>query len=138
MELSMKDTSFAIHPGTKKKLEGTDYRDIGNLVSYTIKDNGSLIGYCEKGFVRIFFYKADIVRVMMDPKKEPVVSSSHALVAEPTTADVEVKERDSYILMETSKLTVHLQKVPFRVRITDGEGRTCFGKRKRDGAQCYR
>ncbi|MFC5712943.1 glycoside hydrolase family 31 protein [Thalassorhabdus alkalitolerans] len=127
----MEDTSFAIHPGAKKKIAGTAFRDIGNLISYSLSENKSFIGKCEAGMIQILFYRDDIVRIMMDHKKEPTLSSSHAVIAEPEKVDLRVHDEDSYITIQSPLLTLFLYKNPCRIKAVDKDGRTMVSEKEK-------
>nr|WP_306301328.1 alpha-glucosidase domain-containing protein [Thalassobacillus sp. C254] len=75
----------------------------------------------------------------MDPKKEPSLSSSHAVVAEPEKVDLRVHDEDSYITIQSPLLTLFLYKNPCRIKAVDKDGRTLVSeKEKRNGPQCRR
>lgn len=118
----MQDTSFAIHPGSKKSMKGVPYHDIGNLNSFTRIDN-TYSFVCEQGFVNIQFYREEIVRVVMNPFSPPTMESSFALVTEPKIVDIAVSETEETINLHTSKLSLNISRVPFRISIYDRDER---------------
>ncbi|MFT9487639.1 MAG: glycoside hydrolase family 31 protein [Tepidibacillus sp.] len=118
----MQDTSFAIHPGNKKKLENTPYHDIGDLKEF-VQEHNLYRFTCEQGFVNILFYRDDIVRIVMNPFHKPTMKSSFAVVAEPEIVKVKIEDKEDSFSLSSSKLQVMIQKSPFRVNFYDQEGR---------------
>ncbi|HEU5139530.1 MAG TPA: glycoside hydrolase family 31 protein [Bacillales bacterium] len=118
----MEDTSFAIHPGKRSQSNAGSYRDVGSVrdhqfVERQLKVNG------ENGYVHFRFYRTDIVRIVMNPSATPSMKSSVALVKEPEDVDVELREMENALMLQTTDLTVHIQKSPLRVSVYDKEGR---------------
>ncbi|MBS4174888.1 glycoside hydrolase family 31 protein [Bacillus sp. FJAT-49736] len=126
----MQDTSFAIHPGNKKQLKNTPYRDIGHLESY--KQNGNLIELkCEQGNVHIQFYRDDIVRIVMNPFQKPLMTSSFALIAEPSIVDLQLEEQSGQIQISSGELLLVIGKFPLRINIFTADGRLLVGESER-------
>ncbi|WP_141432317.1 glycoside hydrolase family 31 protein [Bacillus sp. 03113] len=118
----MEDTSFAIHPGTKKSIEGKQFNDIGNLVSYT-KTGQTFSFVCEQGFVNLLFYREDIVRIVMNPFAPPTMESSFAVVRDPEPIVIGVIEKDETIQLFGVKLTLSISHNPFRIAVYDAGNR---------------
>jgi alpha-glucosidase len=126
----MKDTSFAIHPGNKKQLKDSPYRDIGDLVS--CKRNGNVVELiCEQGYTNVLFYRDDIVRIVMNPFTYPVMKSSFALVKEPESVEFKVTERTESLQIATELLVVEITKKPFRVSVFSSDGRIIVEEKER-------
>ncbi|MEQ6375449.1 glycoside hydrolase family 31 protein [Bacillaceae bacterium S4-13-56] len=118
----LEETSFAIHPGAKKKLGKTSYHDIGSLIKFHhSKDKMSFV--CQHGWVDVSFYREDIVRVIMNPKQMPDHKTTKAVIGNPKHVQVQVKETDENILLSSDMLQVEIQKNPFRVGFYDKDGR---------------
>ncbi|WP_096201643.1 glycoside hydrolase family 31 protein [Bacillus sp. FJAT-45350] len=112
----MEDSSFAIHPGKKKQLKGTNYQDVGALVSYK-KENQSVQIVCENGFVTIFFIRADIVRIIMNPKEKPSLATSFAVIKEPESIGFSIQEDKGLVEIHSKKLKLSVTKSPLRISI---------------------
>ncbi|TFB24452.1 glycoside hydrolase family 31 protein [Filobacillus milosensis] len=117
----MQDTSFAIHPGNKKKLEHTTFHDIGNVKSVNQKEHITVIE-AEEGFVNILFYRQDIVRVVMNPHNPPELEGSYAVDVEPRVVDLSFEENDQEITLSSKSLIVRVQKQPLRISVLDVDG----------------
>ncbi len=117
----LEDSSFAIHPDSIENLTKITYYDIGSLLSFHQTD--SIFTFqCQHGFVRLLFYRDDIVRMVMNPSSEPSLKSSVALVKQPETVHVQLKELDEKITLTSSKIIIELQKSPLRVCVKDKNG----------------
>ena len=110
----MQDTSFAIHPGTKKTIVGTKYKDIGNILSYEITVDGIHFS-CENGFVTILLYNEETVRVIMNQKAKPSLKSSFAVVKEKNDVEFSVEEMEQVIEISCQSLKLKIKKHPFRL-----------------------
>ncbi|MFB3162486.1 glycoside hydrolase family 31 protein [Neobacillus sp. 179-J 1A1 HS] len=118
----MQDTSFAIHPGKKIHVNGTNYQSIGSFVSYNLEEKVLNIK-AENGHVSISFYRDDIVRITMNPKKTPSLKTSFAVIKIPEDVDVVGRETNGEIHVSSNKLTVVINKTPIRISIFDNHGR---------------
>jgi alpha-glucosidase len=86
---------------------------------------------CDTGVVKVRFYRDDIVRIAFNPFGETSLKTSVAVVKEPEKVDVAVHETDEDVTLTSAKLTVTLQKRPFRVRVYDQVGRLLVAEGKR-------
>ncbi|MBU9711462.1 glycoside hydrolase family 31 protein [Evansella tamaricis] len=117
----MHDTSFAIHPGTKKEMAGTNFKDIGNLRQFI--QNGMRFNFqCEQGFVSVQFYSEEIVRIIWKQNDWPDFKSSPAVIYQPNNMQVKTDENDDFIKLSTSLLKIQIQKSPFRISVMDEVG----------------
>lgn len=122
------DTSFAIHPGKEKKDGGVIYRDIGDLIDFN-KEGMTYNFHCSNGNVAVQFYTESIVRVTMNPKQNPVLNRSKAVIVEPQSVTVK-EDMENELSLHTSKIAIHIQKTPFRITITDSDGRVIVSEDK--------
>ncbi|MBD8069541.1 glycoside hydrolase family 31 protein [Bacillus sp. PS06] len=118
----MQDTSFAIHPGNKKSIDGVPYHDIGDLKHFT-QINNTYSFVCEQGYVNIVFYRDEIARIVMNPFSAPTMESSFALVTEPEEIDVVVIESEQAVTLNSSKLSIKISRSPFRLAVYDENNR---------------
>jgi alpha-glucosidase len=118
----LEDTSFAIHPGQKKKMQDTDYKDIGNVLEVVKTENGAAVK-TESGTFIIKFYRDDIVRFVLNPFGETTLQSTPALITDGEKTEISVSEKNGQILLSSAKLHVYLNKSPLRVTVTDPDGR---------------
>ncbi|MBT2680579.1 glycoside hydrolase family 31 protein [Bacillus sp. ISL-35] len=118
----MQDTSFAIQPGMKSQRKGPAFRSVGAVVSSKL-DNSNLNLSCENGYVTVRFYRDDIVRVVMNPKEQPSLGSSFAVVKEPEDVEVSLTESEDEIKLSSGKFTVVIHKSPIRITMLDEQGR---------------
>ncbi|PYZ97411.1 alpha-glucosidase [Alteribacter lacisalsi] len=118
----MQDTSFAIHPGKENQIEGTDYRDIGNVLSIE-KGETHLNLECENGFVTVLFYSDDAARIVMNQKHSPVLDESFAVIQTPENVHVEYEENENSVIMKSGSLSVHFALEPLRISFTDATGK---------------
>ncbi len=117
----MQDTSFAIHPGTKKQLVGENYKEIGGFKSYSINNN--IVSFItENGYVNITLYNTNTIRITMNPYREPIVKQSFAVIAETVEIVTNVSENDDEITIQTDEFLVKVKKIPFRVSVFDKHG----------------
>lgn len=126
----MQDTSFAIHPGNKKQLKDTPYRDIGSFEAY--EQNGSFIEIkCEQGYVNIVFYRDNIVRVVMNPFQKPKMISSFALITDPKDVFFQVQEERDHLYITSNELKMMIQKSPLRINVFSIDDRLLVGESER-------
>ncbi|WNF35816.1 glycoside hydrolase family 31 protein [Bacillaceae bacterium IKA-2] len=118
----MQDTSFAIHPGTKKRLIGEEYQDIGNFISYKIK-NGIVFLKAENSFVAILFYGDNTARIVMNQNEEPSLKTSFAVIKERELVIPKVNEENETIEIKNGDIIVKITKTPFRVSILNSFGK---------------
>lgn len=118
----MQDTSFAILPENEKKVMNTDYKNIGALVSYKSKENNSVELQCENGYVSIQFYRDDIVRLIMNPKRIPNQKTSIAVIKEPEEIIYTINEGKDEITITSQKIKLVISKAPVFISIHDLEG----------------
>lgn len=126
----MQDTSFAIHPGTKKELIGENFKDIGTLLSFTKKEDVVSI-ITENGFVSIVFYNDYTVRVTMNQKQKLSLSSSYAVIGNRAGITPEISDNDHEVVIKSKELLVKLTKAPFRIAIYDKNGKAVVTESKR-------
>jgi alpha-glucosidase len=117
----MQDTSFAIHPGTKKQLVGENFKDIGKLLSHHIeKDVIYLKG--ENGAVAVMFYNENTVRIIMNPKQQPHLKSSFAVIKEQEKITYEVIDTEESLEVKSTNIVIKITKKPFRLSIFEQNG----------------
>lgn len=119
----MQDTSFAIHPGMKGQMKGNVFRSVGRVITSNL-ENSSLSLHCENGYVTIRFYRDDIVRIIMNPKEQPSLCSSFAVIKKPEEVSVSFTESEDDIKLSSGKLTVVIHKSPIRITLQDEKGET--------------
>ncbi|RSK26400.1 DUF4968 domain-containing protein [Bacillus sp. HMF5848] len=117
----LQDTSFAIHPGHSKKLQNSDYHDVGNVLEVTETANGATIR-CEFANIGIRFYRDDIVRVVMNAFGSVAWKTSPAVISEPNAVEVNVTQTDDAATITSSAIQVVLQKSPLRITVEDANG----------------
>ncbi|RSK46911.1 glycoside hydrolase family 31 protein [Bacillus canaveralius] len=117
----LEDTSFAIHPGQKKQVENRNFNDIGKVIKFEQTANGATV-QTESGDLKIVFYRADIVRFVLNPFGDTTLASSPALIAEPESVDFLAEDADEDILLQSAKLTVQIKKNPVRLTVSDQDG----------------
>ncbi|WP_010094251.1 glycoside hydrolase family 31 protein [Ornithinibacillus scapharcae] len=123
------DTSFAIHPGKEKKDGAVIYRDIGDLIDFN-KEGMTYNFLCSNGNVAVQFYTESIVRVTMNPKKNPVLNQSKAVIVNPQSVAVKEEDTERKLSLKSSEITIHIQKSPFRIMISDSNGRVIVSEDK--------
>lgn len=117
----MQDTSFAIHPGNKKNQTKTSYQDVGSFIE--MKKGDSQYSFrCEHGYVNLIFYRDDIVRIVMNPKQEPNMEGTFAIVIKPNQVETSLEESESSIIIANKILQVKIDKYPFRVSFFNADG----------------
>ncbi|RXI98322.1 DUF4968 domain-containing protein [Anaerobacillus alkaliphilus] len=117
----MQDTSFAIHPGTKKQLVGENFKEVGRLKSYSVKD-GVVSLITESGFASISIFNENIVRITMNPKQEPITKTSFAVIGTNEKITPDVTEEETELTIKTSKFMLKVAKDPLRISIFDKDG----------------
>ncbi|QOY34105.1 glycoside hydrolase family 31 protein [Anaerobacillus isosaccharinicus] len=126
----MQDTSFAIHPGTKKELIGENFKDIGTLLSFTIKED--VVSFItENSFVSLVFYNDYTVRVTMNQKQQPSLSSSFAVISNRAGITPEISDHDHEVVIKSKELLVKVTKAPFRIAIYDKSGKAVVTESKK-------
>ena len=118
----MQDTSFAIHPGTKKHLIGENFKDIGDLLSSNMEDDVFYIK-TTNGQVAIMFYDDSTARIVMNHKQRPVLKSSFAVIKQRKEVKFEVVDHEDFLELKTAAIAINISKNPFRVSILDKEGK---------------
>ncbi|SDM79003.1 glycoside hydrolase family 31 protein [Sediminibacillus halophilus] len=118
----LEDSSFAIHPGSEQQSEAVVYRDIG-AVKELEKENGSYQFVCANGRVAIRFYTESIVRIVMNPKGEPIWDKTRSVVAEAKQVNVEENDTAELYELKTTELHLSITKSPFRISLYDRTGR---------------
>ncbi|MBM7097847.1 glycoside hydrolase family 31 protein [Bacillus sp. H-16] len=126
----MQDTSFAIHPGNKQQIEGTNHRDIGNVRSFEKKE-GRFVFECDNGTVNVLFYSDSVARVVMNQKQDPVLEGSFAVIKEPGNVDVSVQEKDEEVTLTAQEMSLHVLKTPMRITFKDSDGQIIVGEGKK-------
>ncbi len=119
--ISMLDTSFAIHPGNRNKIDKNSFHQIGNIQQIENKMDIFEI-LCENGHVNVQFYREDIVRVVMNPYKKPLMENTPAIVTAPEKVDVTMSETEEFIELRSNKLILTINKNPLLIKITDENG----------------
>ncbi|RNA70085.1 glycoside hydrolase family 31 protein [Alteribacter keqinensis] len=126
----MQDTSFAIHPGNKQQIEGTNHHDIGNVRSFKKKE-GRFVFECDNGTVNVLFYSDSVARVVMNQKQDPVLEGSFAVIKEPGYVDVSVQEKDEEVTLTAQEMSLHVLKAPMRITFKDSDGQIIVGEGKK-------
>ncbi|MFD1849072.1 glycoside hydrolase family 31 protein [Oceanobacillus bengalensis] len=126
----LEDTSFAIHPGKGTNSEAVIYRSVGNLKSYSIKDNVYQF-HCENGEVAIQFYTESIVRIVMNQHVMPNLKDSQTVISTPIDVVVTEELMGELFELKTNQLSLHIEKAPFRLTVKDRQGRTIVSEGKR-------
>ncbi len=116
----LQDTSFAIMPD-KEQDTVLMYHSIGDTHTISRQDN-VWIFTCERGNVAVKFYREDILRVVMNPIHIPALKESVAIVGKPAQVEVQQEETQDEIILQTSVLSVRIQKAPFRINVYDVNG----------------
>ena len=117
----LEDTSFAIHPGKEKESIDEDIYSVGNLVNIE-KNEDYYLFHCTNGKVAVKFYNESIVRVVMNPKGEPVLNRSRAVITNGEKVKVELTEADTKVVLTSDELAVTISKEPFRISIQNSNG----------------
>ncbi|PAE21116.1 alpha-glucosidase [Bacillus sp. 7504-2] len=117
----MNDTSFAILPD-KEYEQHTRYRSVGALVSHAFESKHILEMEAENGYVTIIFYRDDIVRIMMNPKKKPSKQTTRAVIKKPVQLNLSLKENQEELYLKSKKLSLHINKTPLLISVFDQNG----------------
>ena len=126
----VENSSFDIHPENKQTMS-TRFEDIGHFLKYEQVKN-VLNFSCEYGYVKMLFYRSDIIRIVMNPNEELSLKTSPAIIETPDKINISVHESTSQISLQTSKLKIVINKFPFRVTIYD-QNRTLLVKESDKG-----
>lgn len=113
----MDDTSNAIHPDRVGGKEECPFRDIGNVKEYKIHSSSIQIE-CEHGYVEVRFLSEKMVRIIMNPIKQPSLSSSIGVIKKQPSFPCNIQDLGD-IFIESTQLLIVLTKAPFRVTIID-------------------
>ncbi|WP_027408972.1 glycoside hydrolase family 31 protein [Anoxybacteroides tepidamans] len=132
----LEDTSFAILPDRDGEKSKNRLIDIGNLSSFLYERNVASF-QCDRGVVKVCFYDEDIVRIAFNPFGETSLRTSPAIIKQPHTVNVEIKETDEAVTLATEKLLVMLRKRPLRVFVYDRTERLLMAEEKRGMAFTY-
>jgi alpha-glucosidase len=117
----LKETSFAIHPEKKQKINHSAFHDIGAVNEFTLSDSNFTF-QCEHGQVMIQFYREDIVRVTMNQMGNVSTKSTVAVIQEATQVNVNVEDLEDTIELKSNLLTIKINKFPCRVSFYDIDG----------------
>lgn len=118
----MQDTSFAIHPGTKKAMIGEHYKDIGSFKSYKIEEDIVTIK-AENGYLNVILYDNNTVRISMNQKEKPSLKTSFAVIKKRENVTTKIIEKEKDLWIEAEQLVVKVAKDPIRVSIFTKDGR---------------
>ncbi|WP_102347550.1 glycoside hydrolase family 31 protein [Bacillus sp. Marseille-P3661] len=119
----LEDSSFAIHPSTNGNKKATSLYDIGSQLSFQ-ENNNSFDIHCEAGFVKVIFYREDIVRIVMNPTENVSLKTSAAVIKGPEDVTIHVQDSECEIMLSSNKLVLKLNKSPFRITAMDIDGST--------------
>ncbi len=125
----MEDNSFAIHPAKHRKIANTHFNDIGNLETVEQRDNIYRFR-CEKGYVNLEYYREDIIRITMDPKREPTRESTFAVIAQRERIGSKLEEYPETLEIKGEKTRIIINKNPFRIVVFDQYGNLIVGEGK--------
>ncbi|WP_077623082.1 glycoside hydrolase family 31 protein [Sediminibacillus massiliensis] len=124
----LEDTSFAIHPGKDAQEGRNNFKDIGNLVTNEVQEDIYQF-ICENGTVNVVFYTEEIARVIMNPDMKPDMGlSKTAINRQPM--QVEMEESESTFTLRTNKLTIEMNKQPFRLKVMDSDKRILLNEKE--------
>ncbi|MHC0036976.1 glycoside hydrolase family 31 protein [Pseudoneobacillus sp. C159] len=118
----MQDTSFAIHPGNIVNDNRTNFQGVGSLVTFHLEKN-ILYMQCEAAFMKIQFYREDIVRIIMNPKENPSLKSSVAVIKQPEDVHIHLLEKDDELAFHSGGLLLKITKAPLTISIFDHDGK---------------
>ena len=113
----MEDTSHAIHPNNEGCKNEKPFYDIGNVIDFSIHSNRVSLK-CVNGFVNIMFVSERIVRLIMNPIRQPELTTTVAVVKNNLYFIHHVHEFGD-IFLETQELIVVLSREPLRISIYD-------------------
>lgn len=126
----LEDTSFAIFPEQNDGTNEGRLIDIGNMLAF-LREKHVFSFSCDTGVVKIRFYREDVVRVVFHPFGETSLKTSVAVIKQPEKVEVAARETDEAVTLTSAKLTVVLQKRPFRVFVYDDAGRLLVAEDKK-------
>lgn len=118
----MNDTSFAILPDKDYDSSHVHYQNIGSLVSHANEENRIFHIEATHGFISIVFYREDIVRIIMNPKKRPSKLTTNAVVKKPEKVVFSLTENNDELFLRSNKLTLQIKKSPLLISIYDQKG----------------
>ncbi|MCZ0755362.1 glycoside hydrolase family 31 protein [Anoxybacillus sp. J5B_2022] len=133
----LEDTSFAILPEQNDGTNEGRLIDIGNMLAF-LREKHVFSFSCDTGVVKIRFYREDVVRVVFHPFGETSLKTSVAVIKQPEKVEVAARETDEAVTLTSTKLTVVLQKRPFRVFVYDDAGRLLVAEGERGMAFTHR
>lgn len=118
----LEDTSFAIHPGQDKKIENSDFRDVGNAINIEQIQNGYAV-VTDTGKLNILFYTHETVRFSIhhfgETKRDAI---SPAVLKKPEKINLTLNENTNEWLLSSDKLIIEINKSPVRLTIKDKDG----------------
>lgn len=126
----LEDTSFAILPERDGQKNEGRLIDIGNMLAFS-REKHVFSFSCDTSVVKIRFYREDIVRIVFHPFQETSLKTSVAVIKQPEKVEVAARETDEAVTLTSAKLTVVLQKRPFRVFVYDDAGRLLVAEGKK-------
>ncbi|MFT5310242.1 MAG: alpha-glucosidase, partial [Bacteroidia bacterium] len=97
------------------------FRSLGEIVAFKQTPNGILLS-TDEADVRITVYSESVIRVYIEKKENDATELPYAVVAKPQNVEFEVKETESVIFIETSKIKVLISRKPLRISFTDLNG----------------
>jgi alpha-glucosidase len=121
----LEDTSFAIHPDKEGRGRIKTYRKIGNVLEYNVINNVYQLA-CESGYVAIHFFLPSIIHIVMNPKQQPNLQKSKAVISTPEIVKVREEFGEDFLKLCSSKLEVEVTLKPFHIIIKDLEGNVLF------------
>ncbi|MFT6027973.1 MAG: alpha-glucosidase, partial [Bacteroidia bacterium] len=98
------------------------FRSLGEIVAFKQTPNGILLS-TDEADVRITVYSESVIRVYIEKKENDATELPYAVVAKPQNVEFEVKETESVIFIETSKIKVLISRKPLRISFTDLNGK---------------
>ncbi|WP_338753242.1 glycoside hydrolase family 31 protein [Bacillus sp. FJAT-52991] len=126
----MEDTSFAIHPDREKDTDEGKFYDIGNVRKWQEEADGVHF-ICQNGYVVVQFYCQEMIRVTMNPTGVPMMEQSFAVAMKKEQVPFEVRESADAVYITGEKLTAKITLTPFRLLVTEANGRTLLNEGER-------
>lgn len=94
---------------SQRKFQKIDFKN--NLTEITVND----------GVYQLKFFSPEMVETAFIPSGQTLTTVSHAVVAEPETVKQKISDKGNFIMLETSGLTVKIQKTPFQISYFKGK-----------------
>ena len=73
------------------------------------------------GLYQVKFYTSEMVETAFIPKNQTLTEDSHAVILSPKSVKYNFRETKGFAWIETSGITVKIQKVPFQISYYKGD-----------------